>query len=88
MAEASAVKQQAVEIIYVQANEPRRNYYLSAYYPYHKSHYYNKEYKEYNEHYSKRVQQKHQNSYLEKPRPGLSQKAKVNRSGIVFSASR
>ncbi len=81
-AEARAAEQQTPEIIYVQANEPERRYYVPAYYPSYKPHHYNKKY---HGHYSK---QDHHKPYVEKPRSGISQKANVNRSSAVFSASR
>jgi len=83
VAEARAAKQQTTEIIYVQASESEPSYYLPAYYPHFNFNPYNKKY---NGHYSKQTH--HQKTYIEKPRSGISQKAKVNRSGAVFSASR
>ncbi len=81
-AQARAANKQVPEIIYVQANEPERRYYVPAYYPRYKSHHYHNKY---NGHHPKKA---HQKPYIEKPRSGISQKAKVNRSGAVFSASR
>ena len=77
-----AAKQQTPEIVYVQTHEPERRYYLPAYYPNYNSHHYKKLYKE---HHRKHRSQK---PNLDKPRSGISQKTKVNRSGAVFSASR
>ena len=84
-ADARAAKQQTPEIVYVQANEQERSYYLPAYYPRYKSHHYNKKY---NGHYPKQAHHKYAKPYIEKPKSGISQKARVNRSGAVFSASR
>ena len=82
--EVRAIKQQTSEIIYVQANEPERNYYLPAYYPRYKPHHYNK----HNGHHPKQVHHKQAKPYIEKPKSGISSKVKVNRSSAGFSASR
>ncbi|MDW3095437.1 MAG: DUF4124 domain-containing protein [Gammaproteobacteria bacterium] len=76
------VKQQVPEIIYVQAHEPEGRYYLPVYYPRYNSYHYNKHYNGY------RPKHRSQKPYLDKPRSGISQKVKVNRSGAVFSATR
>ncbi|MFK7795295.1 MAG: DUF4124 domain-containing protein [Gammaproteobacteria bacterium] len=81
-AAARSASRQAPETVYLQANEPERRYYVPAYYPRYKSHHYNNKYKR---NYPK---QTHQKTHLEKPRSGISQKAKVNRSSAAFSASR
>lgn len=75
-------KQPTPEVVYVQSNEPGHRYYLPAYHPRYNLHRYNKHD---TRHYSKHQPQK---SYLDKPRSGISQKAKVNHSRAVFSASR
>ena len=80
--QARAANKQVPETIYLQVNEPEHRYYVPAYYPHYKSPHYN------NKHHRHYPKQTHKKPYIEKPRSGISQKAKVNRSGAVFSASR
>ncbi len=76
-------EQQTVpDTIYVQTSEPERRYYLPAYYPQYKPHHYNNKA---GLQYPKRP---HKKQIVEKPRTGISQKAKAHHSGAVFSASR
>jgi|TARA_B110000240_G_C13397753_1_gene409640 hypothetical protein len=84
-AQARAANQQKPETIYVQVNEPEGNYYLPAYYPRYKSHHYGDQY---NRHHPKQGHHKYTKPIIEKPKSGISHKAKVNRYGAAFSASR
>ena len=81
LTEASGARQRTADTIYVQVNEPERDYYLPGYYPYYNSHHYPNHY---NHHYPT---QTYQQPSLEKPKAGIHQKAKVNRSSVAFSAS-